>query len=89
MCDNGEALNLLRRMEQWLAILAKAQLAPIMKAELSDPRMADLYKLTGTYGQRDIKKKMNMSANTISEAWKRWERQGLIIKEGKEYRKVF
>jgi DNA-binding MarR family transcriptional regulator len=89
MFDNEEALSLLRRMEQWLAMLAKAQLAPIMKAELSDPRMAELYKLTGTYGQREIKKKMNMSANTISEAWKRWERQGLIIKEGKEYRKVF
>ena len=89
MFDNEEALSLLRRMEQWLAMLAKAQLAPIMKAELSDPRMAELYKLTGTYGQREIKKKMNMSANTISEAWKRWERQGLIIKEGKEYRKLF
>jgi DNA-binding MarR family transcriptional regulator len=89
MFDNEEALSLLRRMEQWLGMLAKAQLAPVMKAELTDPRMAELYKLTGAYGQREIKKKMNMSANTISEAWKRWERQGLIIKEGKEYRKVF
>jgi DNA-binding MarR family transcriptional regulator len=89
MFKDEETLKVLLRIEQWVAMLAKAQLAPILKAELSDPRMAQLYKLTGSYGQRDIKKKLNMSANTISDAWKRWERQGLILKEGKEYRKVF
>ena len=89
MSDNEETLKVLRRIEQWVAMLAKAQLSPILKAELSDPRMAPLYKVTGTLGQREIKKKLNMSANTISGAWQRWEQQGLLIKEGNEYRKAF
>jgi len=87
--NNEEALILLRRIDHWLERLAKSQLEPVLSAELSDPRMAALYKLTGTHGQREIKKKLKMSANTISDAWNRWERQGLIIKEGRDYRKVF
>ena len=89
MSDSEETLKVLRRIEQWVAMLAKAQLFPILKAELSDPRMAQLYKVTGTLGQREIKKKLNMSANTISSSWKRWEQQGLLVKQGNEYRKVF
>jgi transposase len=61
---------------------------PVLQVELADPRMAELYDLTGTYSQREIKKKLNMSATTISEAWKRWERLGLLVREGQEYRRV-
>jgi DNA-binding MarR family transcriptional regulator len=89
MTDYDEVLEILRRIEQWMAMIAKAQLAPLLEAELDDPRMAELYKLTGTHGQREIKKKLSMSANTISDAWKRWERLGLIVREGHEYKKVF
>jgi transposase len=63
-------------------------LAPVLQKEFADPRTRELYELTGTYGQREIKKKLNMSANTISDAWKRWEQLGLLTREGQEYRKV-
>jgi DNA-binding MarR family transcriptional regulator len=88
MYDNEQVLKSLARIEEWLALLVKSQLGPILESELSDERMAELYKLTGTHGQREIKKKLRMSATTISDAWNKWERQGLLIKAGNEYRKV-
>lgn len=88
MTEWSEVLKKLNRIEQLLVLVTKAQLAPVLQKEFSDPRTRELYELTGTYGQREIKKKLNMSANTISDAWKRWEQLGLLTREGQEYRKV-
>jgi hypothetical protein len=88
MSDYSEMLKRLARIEQLLELLTKTQLAPILQKELNDPRMAELYDLTGRYGQREIKKKLSMSANTISTAWNRWEQLGLLVREGQEYRRV-
>ena len=88
MADSTEVVKKLNRIEQLLVLLAKAYLAPVLQKELADPRMLQLYELTGTHGQREIKKKLNMSANTISDAWKRWEQLGLLTREGQEYHKV-
>ncbi len=88
MLDLAEVVRKLDRIEQLLVLVTKAQLASLLKEEFSDPRMARLYQLTGSHGQREIKKELNMSANTISEAWKRWETLGLLVKDGKEYRRV-
>lgn len=88
LTDNNEILDTLRRIEEWLAILAKAQLAPIAKAELSDPKMAQLYKLTGSASQAEIQTKLKMSPNTVSDMWKRWEQIGLLVRDGKRYRRV-
>lgn len=88
MDGTEEILQALHRIEGWLAILAKTQLAPIANAELAEPKMAQLFKLTGIATQREIKKKLNISADTISDAWNRWERMGLVVREGNQYRKV-
>jgi DNA-binding MarR family transcriptional regulator len=88
MSNLPEVLKSLNRIEQLLVLLTKAYLAPVLQKEFADPRMLQLYELTGTHGQREIKKKLNMSANTISDAWKRWERLGLLTREGQEYRRV-
>jgi DNA-binding MarR family transcriptional regulator len=88
MVDSAEILNKLARLEQLLLLLTRTQLEPVLQKEFADPKMRKLYDLTGTHGQREIKKELNMSANTISDAWKRWERMGLLVKEGQEYRKV-
>ena len=88
MIDNAEVLKSLSRIEQLLVLLTKTQLAPLLQQEFADPRMAQPYELTGSRGQREIKKKLNLSANTISDAWKRWEQMGLLVKEGQEYRRV-
>jgi len=88
MSDLSEVVKKLNRIEQLLVLVTRAHLAPVFEKEFADPRMFQLYELTGTHGQREIKKKLNMSANTISDAWKRWEQLGLLTREGQEYRKV-
>ena len=88
MTDYTEVVKRLNRIEQLLELLTKTQLAPVLQKELSDPRMAQLYDLTGSHGQREIRKELSMSANTISDAWKRWEQLGLLVREGQEYRRV-
>jgi hypothetical protein len=86
--SDTEMLGYLKQIEEWLAIIAKTQLGPILQREIADKRMAELWQLTGKTSQREVKTKLNMSANTISSAWQRWERLGLLVKEGKEYRRV-
>jgi hypothetical protein len=87
--ENSDAiLQALNRIEVWLTILAKAQLSPIANAEFAKPKMAELYNLTGTATQRQIKKALGISADTISDAWNRWERIGLVVRDGQQYRKV-
>lgn len=86
---DSEILDCLRRLERSLAILVRTQLGPVLERELTDKRMADLWELTGNATQRDVKKRLNMSANTISATWQRWERLGLLVRDGKEYRKAF
>jgi Mn-dependent DtxR family transcriptional regulator len=85
---DAEILDCLRRIERSVAILVRAQLRPVLEKELSDKRMSDLWRLTGIATQRDVKKKLKMSANTISATWQRWERLGLLVKDGKEYRRA-
>jgi DNA-binding MarR family transcriptional regulator len=86
--SESEILGYLKRIEEWLAIVAKTQLGPILQTEIADKRMAELWQLTGKATQREVKTKLNMSADTISSAWQRWERLGLLVREGKEYRRV-
>ena len=88
MLDYVEVLKKLGHLEQLLVLLTRTQLEPVLQKEFADPRMQNLYELTGTRGQREIKKELNMSANTISDAWKRWEQMGLLVREGQEYRRV-
>lgn len=86
---NDDILESLKRIEQSLSVLVRAQLGPILQKELADKRMAELWDLTGRATQRQVKTSLNMSANTISAAWQRWERLGLLVKNGNEYRRAF
>lgn len=88
MSGNEEVLETLKRIEEWVAIIAKAQLAPVAKSEFADGKMAKLYGMTGKASQTQIQKTLKLSPNRISDAWKRWEQQGLLIREGQRYRKV-
>jgi DNA-binding MarR family transcriptional regulator len=90
MSDSNDFSALLERTNELLSVIAKAQLAPGLEAELSDPKMRRLYELTGSeMTAKEIAKKLKASATTISNAWKRWERRGLVVKNGKRYRRVF
>ena len=47
-----------------------------------------IYDLTGEKGQTEIVKILNTAPNTVSNLWKKLESEGILVKEGKGYRKV-
>lgn len=77
-----------KRIEELLEILVKINLAPVIKDELSNAKMKELYEMTGKYGVTEISRKLGFATGKISLVWQKWERHGLLIKEGKSYRKV-
>ena len=48
----------------------------------------EIYDLTGKVGQVNIRKKLKVSADTVSNTWKKLEEMGLLEKDGKSYKKV-
>lgn len=88
MNEQTEVLTCLRRIEDLLTTLVKAQLADVLAKELSAPKMKKLYDLTGDYAVRELEEKISLSRSTISNIWQRWERLGFLIKDGKQYRTV-
>jgi predicted transcriptional regulator len=71
-----------------MAMLARTQLGPILQAELTDPKLAKLYEMTGEVTASDCAKKLSCSKSTVIESWKRWERLGILQKDGARYRKT-
>ena len=88
MSGNEDVLEALKQIERWVAVIARTQLAPVAKIEFADDKMAKLYEMTGKASQAQIQKTLRLSPNRITDAWKRWEQQGLLIREGQRYRKV-
>ena len=87
---NSEIVSLLRRNNELLTVLAKTQLGEVLEKELSDPKHRKLYELTGkNVPVKQIASKIKISTGVISQTWQRWERMGIVIKEGKQYRRVF
>ncbi len=79
---------LLQRNNELLEILVKLQLKSTLSEELSDPQNRKLYELTGDKPVGHISKELKMAAGKISRTWQRWEQQGLLIKDGRSYKRV-
>ena len=90
MNDDAQIASLLQKTNELLTVLAKTALGPVIDQELNDPKRQKLYELTGgSLPVREIAKKVGISAGAISGHWKRWEQLGLLVKDGKQYRRVF
>jgi len=90
MSDQEELVLLLRRTNELLTVLAKAQLRSVFESEHANSKKMKLYELTGkSLTAKQISSKLNMSTATISGTWKHWETLGIIVKEGKKYRRIF
>lgn len=83
-----EELKTLKRIEELLAVVARALLAEPLKAAIKDRQHKFLYENTGKLPVKELAKKTGLSTATISRTWQRWEQDGLLIKDGKQYRKV-
>ncbi len=48
----------------------------------------EIYDMTGVKGQTEIVKILKTGSHTVSNLWKKLEAEGILIKDGKGYRKV-
>lgn len=76
------------RIAELLEASVRLQMAPVLDRELADPKMRELYDATGSVPAAELAKSLHMSASTVCAAWKRWGELGLLVKDGKSYRRV-
>lgn len=85
----SEEVATLRSIEGLLRSLVKISLTETMSRVLTDDRLRDLYSCTGKLKRGQLEKRTGFSAGKISGLWVQWEQAGLLIKDGKSYRKPF
>lgn len=78
----------LERLEELLKLIAKTLLSDKIEEIFGDKRQRILYEETGETPVKQLAKKTGFSAGKISNLWEKWERMGLLVKDGKQYRKV-
>ena len=84
-----EELETLKRIELLLEILAKSALADKLAKIYKEKKLAFLYENTGHIARPELERRTGFSAGKISGLWSQWEREGLLVKNGKSYRRVF
>ena len=76
----------IKKIREMMEFLVKQKIAEkinkLTKTEKS------IYELTGNKGQTEIVKSLKTAPNTVTNTWKKLESEGILIKEGKGYRKV-
>jgi len=79
----------MRRIEELVTAIAKTMMQVQLQSVLDDKRHRLLYQNTGKLPVKKLAKKTGLSVGTISRTWQQWELSGLLIKDGKQYRKLF
>ena len=85
---NGDTGQVLLRIEQLVSGILRAVVSEKLEEIRSDKTLKLIYELTGSVGVAEIAKKARVSTGKISGVWRSWEDAGLIVKEGKSYRKL-
>lgn len=88
MVSDSNSHASLRRIEGLLTTLVRLQTGPILEAQLKSDFERDLYALTGEKTHREIQRQLKVGPNRISDTWKRWERLGLVTRDGQSYRRT-
>ena len=78
----------LSRTEQLLTGLLRAATASTVAEIRADRTLSLVYSLTGRAGVAEIAKRAKISTGKVSGIWQRWEDAGLIVKDGKAFRKL-
>jgi DNA-binding MarR family transcriptional regulator len=84
----SEELQALKRIEELLALLVKAVMAERLEKILADKAHRLILEQTGKLSVRQLAKKSGLSTGAISRLWQEWEEAGLIVKDGKQFRRV-
>lgn len=77
----------LRKIREMLEFLVKQKL--VEKIGKLNSNEKKVYELTGKRKREEIIKETGFSAGKISSLWDKWADEGILIKEGKKYRKMF
>jgi len=85
----SDELLALQRIEELVSVIAKTLLADKLEEVLKDPKRRLIYEGAGRIPVKDLAKKAHVSFTTVSGLWQQWERQGLMVKDGKSYRPIF
>lgn len=76
----------IKKIREMMEFLVKQKIAEKIK-HLSETERK-IYDLTGIKGHTDMFKTLKVAPNTVSKVWQKLESEGLLVKEGKGYRKV-
>jgi hypothetical protein len=87
--NEAKILASVQRIERYLEILTKQSIRAVMAEELSAPGSEALYLATGEKTITEIAEDIKWSPASISRAWTRWHRLGIVSKDGRGYRKTF
>jgi hypothetical protein len=84
----SEELQTLKRIEDLLGTLVKLGLSDHLSNLLKDPGHKMVYENTGRLTVKELSKRTGFSVGKISGLWSQWEKAGLLMKEGKTYRRI-
>jgi hypothetical protein len=85
----SQELKALKRIEELLTVLAKTALKDAFDTNLKDKKHRLLYELAGQLSVKELSRKTGFSVGKISGLWQKWEQEGLLIKHGGQYKKIF
>lgn len=82
-------LEALSRIEDLLKIVVRQLLRETLDQELRDDSVRKVFDLTGTMSRDELVRATGVSAGKISSLWVRWESLGLLVRDGRGYKKRF
>lgn len=81
--------DVLLRIEQLLGGLLRATVRQELATIQKDKKLSKLFDLTGGTGSiAKISGQVGLSTGTISGVWQRWEKAGLLARDGRSYKKL-
>jgi predicted transcriptional regulator len=88
MENQSPELQCLPRIETLLTALVRSSLTDAIAVITNDKRLSRLLELTGKATVREAPRKTGTALGTISKAWREWEKLGLIVKDGSQYKRI-
>lgn len=88
MTIDDDVAQSLKNIEKHLEALVRFSYAQAKRQAFSDKTEEEIFELTGVKGQTEIRKEFHISPNTLSDLWSKWYEMGLLVKDGKGYKKT-
>lgn len=89
MSEQDDILAVLKRLDLLLTSLVKWHIAHRIDEVKADKTNRTLYENVGVLKQTELAKKAGIAQSGVSETLQKWEAEGLLVKEGTQYRRLF